>query len=286
MQIGLARSWTSNLMMVFSVLVVCVGVPATFVLSGPFSSWLESAGLHLTPNLAGGYRVAEFTGFEPVVREVPAGVDPSEIRRALALRRFSISKVAFRKWSGVGIAPRLNLNFEFAGLLPNPQDSPQNFSMTVIHVYLKTPGSKEGPASSDKAANANFVGAAWNYQVIIDGFHDQARVYDRSGRLVARGLGLYVDRENAPSETRDDARQGEAATTRITAALPMEFLGDPSKGDWQYHVLVGLIDSRHPSMMLHSAADGSLRVFCGSFAGEGKAGDKPGLRPLTVANPI
>ncbi len=285
MQSRPAWSWTANLMMLFSILVVCFGIPATFILSGRFSSRLESAGLHLNPNFAGGYPIAEFSGFEPVIREVPAGGEPSAIRRALALRRFSIGKVEFRKWSGMGIAPRLNLGFEFAGLLPDPHDSPQKFSLTVIHVYLRTPRSEPRPASSDKSARANFVGPTWTYQVIIDGLHDQARVYDCRGTLVAHGLGLYVDHEKTPAEKRNDGKESQAVT-RITAALPMELFGDPAKGTWQYYVLVGLIDSRHPSMMLHSTANGGLGAFCGSSAQEPKPGERPVLRPLVVSNPI
>ncbi len=283
-----SRSLTANLMMVLSILVVCVIVPLGFISAGKFSGWLSSQGIHASPNLAGGYPVADFGAFDRCLQDPPAGADLSQVERALALNRFSIRKVKFNRWSGMGIASRLNLSFEFDGQLPDPQNSTNKFSMTVIHVYLRAPGREIGPVTSGRAADADFVGPAWNYQVIIDGFHDQARIFNRKGDLVARGLGLYVDHEPAPAQGRRVGEGIKVARTRITAALPMDFLGDPAKGIWQYYVLVGLSDSRHPSMMLHSAGNAGPGAYCGALARDpsSTACGRPGLRPLAVTNPI
>ena len=279
-----ARSWIGSLMMVVSILAVCVLVPMGFMAGEPFSRWLHSVGVHTSPNLAGGYPIAEFDGFERFLPDSLPGVDLSEARRALAIRRFSVTKVAFRRWSGMGIDPRLNLSFEFDGHLPDPHHSPSKFSMTVIHVYIRVPSKEPGPALSDKTAKVGFAGAEWSHQVVIDGFHEQARIFDRSGNLVARGLGLYVDREGAPNVEQSKKADAPKATTRITAALPLEYLEDPAKGDWHYYVLVGVTDSRNPSMMLHSEARDRLRLFSGALDRPANAGDKPILRPMVVKN--
>lgn len=278
------RSLGANLMMTLSILVVCVVVPLGFISAGSFSHWLSSRGVHANPNLAGGYPVAEFSGFDRCLQDPPPGADLSQIERALALNRFSIRRVKFNRWSGMGIAPRLNLSFEFDGQLPDPQNSAKKFSTTVIHVYIRAPGRETGTLTSGRAADAEFIGPAWNYQVVIDGFHDQARIYSRKGDLVAVGLGLYIDHELASSSVQGN----KVAKTRITAALPMDLLGDPAEGIWQYYVLVGLCDLRHPSMMMHSAGNAGPSAYCGALAKDPNSttGGRPGLRPLAVTNPI
>ncbi len=288
MEHGSLRSWLSALMMIFCILAVCILVPMGFVSAGRFVTWLESVGVHISPNLSGGYPVAEFTEFQSSLQEVPRGMDLSEVRKALSLTRFSVRKVAFRRFSGMGIAPRLNLCLEFDGPLPDPQNSPNHFSMTTVHVYLKTPGGKTGSMYSERTAKVQFENPGWNYQVIIDGFHEQARIYDAEGNLKALGVGLYVDRKAAARKDPREAGNPAADRTVLTAALPMNYLGDPARGDWQFYVLVGLSDSRDPSMMLHSSTGARPLAYCASLAVDRHAdtAEKPWLRPLVVRNPL
>jgi len=276
--------------MVLSIVVVCVLVPMAFIFSGWFVARLESAGIHATPNFAGGYAVAEFDRFESNLSSPPPGVDQGEMRKALAVRRFSVRKVAFNRWAGMGIEPRLNLGFEFEGQLPDPQNSSGRFSETTIHVYIKAPGRNARTATSDKAARVDFSGLPWDYEVIADGLHDQARIFDVDGNLVARGLGLFLDYTYAPDQAQKAGAGRAIARTSLTVALPMRVLGDPAKGAWQYYVLIGLSDSRHPSMMLHSSPDGGLGVFCRAIGAEAPppapaAGVRPVLPALLVSNP-
>jgi hypothetical protein len=275
------KSWTPNLMMVVSILAVCAFVPAGFILSGSFADWLRSVGIHASPNLADGYQLADFAIGGPVISRPPAGSTEADIRKALSLNRFSVKKVAFRPWSGMGIAPRMNLCFEFSGSLPDPHNSARKFSMTVIHVYIRAPSKVAEPVASDKIAAVDLTGVEWNYQVIVDGFHEQARIFDTRGILVGQGLGIYVEQSDAEG----GENQGQSSGTKITAALPLELLGDPARGEWRFYVLVGLADSRHPSMMLHSGQDGALELFGGALSGEGHTtpGGKPRLAPLIVA---
>ncbi len=282
---NLSKPWTAVPMMIISILAVCILVPAAFIFNGTVAGWFQSLGFHSNPNIAGGYPIAEFTGFEQVVVDPSQNLDSAEIHRALALRKFSVNKVSFRRWTGVGIAPRLNLTFEFEGPLPDPQNSPQGFSMTVIHVYVKAPGKESGDAHSNRAANVDFGSPGWNYQVIVDGFHDQARIFDSIGNLVATGLGLYVDHEMKPGTNQSE--RSRSGTTRITAALPLMKIGDPAQGNWRFYLLAGISDLHHPSMMLHSAPESRLNIFCGALmpnnppAGTGRII----LRPLEIRNP-
>jgi hypothetical protein len=282
-----ARLWAGALMMIASILAVCVLVPMGFMSAGPFARWLKSMGIHSSPNLAGGTPIAEFTRFERVIPGPLPGWDSAEVERALALRRFSVSKVQFRRWAGIGIAPRLNLSFEFDGPLPDPQNSPRGFSMTVIHVYIKPPDREPGAATSERAAKVDFGRSGWNYQVIIDGFHEQARIFDSRGNLIARSLGLYVDHQMVPGTHQGDGATKRSGTTRLTAALPLETIGDPAQGNWQFYLLAGISDSRHPSMMLHSMPGAGLNVFCGALTADQPPVEsgKPRLRPLEVKNP-
>ncbi len=284
-----AKGWFGNLVMAFSVLVVLVGVPMAFILAGSFSDWLRTTGVHANPNLTGGYPIAEFSVFERHWSGSPESAGFSQTENALAIRRFRIKKVAFRPMSGMGIEPRMNLIFEFDGELPDPHNSSQKFSATVVHVYIKAPGKKAEAVTSEKVARVDFGDEGWNYQVIIDGLHDQARVFDGSGTLVTRGLGLFVDYEYAPgSGSKRQAKRLPVKTT-LTAALPMRSIGDPAVGDWQYYVLIGIADSRHPSMMMHSTPDGGLAIYSAAVPEgqrlESATGARPRLMPLVVTNP-
>jgi hypothetical protein len=277
--------WTSNLMMVLSIVVVCVVVPMGFILGGPFAGWLRSVGIHPSPNLADGYPIAEFEGFERVPGVASGGSNSQTVPDALAIRSFSIKKVAFRPLSGMGIAPRLNLCFEFDGRLPDPQNSGREFSATVIHVYLRAPNKPETRVVSDRIPAVDFAGPAWTYQVVVDGLHDQARIFDARGKLLGRGLGLYVRHEDPPAPGPQDGSR--RSRTLLTAALPMELVGDPSTGDWLAYIVLGLSDSRHPSMMLHSGPEGGLAVYSGALMDGGTSGSagKPRLRPLLLRKP-
>lgn len=273
--------------MVLSIVVVCIGMPLVFVFSGAFSAWLATIGVHRAPNLVGGTPIAEFTSFDRRILDPMLRNDGGEIERAVAIRRFSVKKVAFRRFSGIGIDPRINLVFEFEGKLPDPQNSSVKFSATAIHVYIRAPGKIPEPIVSDRAADVDFGEQGWNYQVIIDGLHEQARVFDVCGNLIANGLGLWVDYTYAPGPKGYDSSRRRVENTTLTAALPLNVIGDPARGSWLYYVLVGVADSRQPTMMLHSADNRALGAFSRAMPpGESShmAGSRLRLPPLRVSN--
>ncbi len=283
--------WTAHLMMVVSLVVILVVVPASFMLNGPVGAWLQSLGVRSTPNLADGRLIGEVTDIErrPSESLPTAASDARAVERALALRSFAVKKVAFRPGSGVGIAPRLNLSFEFDGELPNPHDSTKGFSLTVLHVYVAAPTPPGAPATparpraSPRAANVDFAGPAWTHQVIIDGLHEQARVFDSQGRLLGRGIGLYVRPERGKAKAGAPGSEPPVIKTRITAALPVSLLGDPDKGDWAFYVLVGVTDSTSPTLMRHSEPGGQLGAFAGALdTPSGETTARPRLRPLIL----
>jgi len=294
-------------MMLVAVIVVLVVVPAVFVFAGRFSDALERAGVRLSPNIDDGKVIAEFDdAADDLLRAVPADATSADAARALDVRKFSVKKVAFRRFSGIGIEPRLNLVFEFDGVLPDPFQTEQQFSLPVIHVYIKAPDHPAAPVTSDKMARVELDGAGWDYQVIVDGFHETARVFDTGGRLVGRGLDLFVqhrhderifeaDKVTAGLEKGQEEPAGERSepvageSTRITAALPMELLGDPEVGEWSYFVVVGMADLGSPSMLAPGRAPGEPEIFdcvlpepsaAGRVAEDGTAI----IEPLVVAN--
>jgi C-terminal binding-module, SLH-like, of glucodextranase len=278
--------WKAHLMLAVCVVAALLLVPLSFMLAGPFSAWLKSAGVHATPNFDDGRLIAELSDIERSSSDVPSSGagDTRDIERALALRRFSVKKVAFRPGSGMGIAPRVNLCFEFDGELPNPHDSAKGFSLTVLHVYIAAPGTTARPPSSSRAANVDFAGPAWTHQVSIDGLHDQARVFDNHGQLIGRGLGLYVRPERTASKGPAGGAKASVVKTRVTAALPLALLGDPDRGEWAFYVLVGIADSTHPSLMRHESPEGRLEIFSGALtdAAQRDPAARPRLRPLLV----
>ncbi len=266
-------------MMLLSLVVVLVVVPMAFMNQGPFSNFMRSAGVKLSPNINDGAVIAEF--WDPandLLRAVPEGKNFKDAARALDIRKFSVKKVKFHPLSGMGIEPRLNLVFYFEGTLPNPLLSKHQFSLPVIHVYIKAPGKSSQGKESDKIADVLFAENDWNYQVIVDGLHDQARIYDPAGKLLGKGLGIYIVRgetripgtdnkdETRAKGTKLDTTLGDKTktqimSTRITAALPMKMVGDPSQGEWLYYVVVGLADLRSPSLMFPAQEENENEIF-------------------------
>ncbi len=229
--------------MIFSLIVVLIW-PAVFAGGKLFENLLRSSGVKISPNFNDGYPIAEFD--DPsgdVVLPFPTDTVYTDARNALDVRKFSVKIVKFNALSGIGIEPRLNLCFEFDGTQPNPFEFKNKFSFPVIHVYIKTPGPDTIRNTSEKAARICFREDHWKYQVIIDGMHEQARVFDHTGKYLFDGLGLYVHY---------DKRQNTVAKTKITAGLPLSLPGDPADGEWKFWVAVGLLDVRNPSLLLRT----------------------------------
>lgn len=238
-------------MMIFTLLIVLVGVPMSFMMGEKFVELLKSTGMKKNPNIDGGYLIAGFQDpADDLLRTVPEGALYQDSARALDILQFSVKKVRFHPLAGIGIAPRVNLMFEFAGKLPNPHDSERKFSSAAIHVYMDAPDKSSAVGLSDKVIPVSFLEEEWDYQVIIDGMHEQARIFDREGKLLGKGLGLYVNYEGDDPDVFGDGTVKNVTGTQITAALPLKLIGDPSEGAWAYYVAIGLADVTNPTMML------------------------------------
>lgn len=231
-------------MVAFCWLAVLVIVPLGFILSDQFSLALKSMGFRLHPNLDGGKELAEGMVFaSPPVKEAISDDTKADLRN---MRSFALKEVVFRRFSGMGIADRLNLSFEFAGKISDPHQSSQHFSNIVIHVFF---GRGEATRKSDaESPPINFPAAfregSWQYQVIIDGFHDYPRIYDENGRLVALGLGLYLKQENW-----DGKEEGKPVSTRLTAALPRRLFQSLLKEPVYCYLIAGSPDLGGPGLL-------------------------------------
>jgi len=249
------RSAMNRIMMIAAIVVVLFFTPLVFMNGKIFEEFLVSAGIKISPNIDDGYLAAEF--YDPpgdALLPLPQEAVYNEARNALDMRKFSVKKVEFNALSGVGIDARLNVCFEFDGKQPNPFDFKNGFSFPVIHVYLKTPDTNIIQGNSDKTAKVNFDKEGWNYQIIIDGIHEQARVFDNSGKFLFNGLGLYVNYEY---EKGFNGKQDHIIKTKITAGLPLRLIGDPAYGEWKYYVMTGLLDVKNSSMLYLSDKDSS-----------------------------
>lgn len=276
--------------MIIAFLVAVVLVPVAYFVMEGSGDWTGRTGIKITPNLDDGFILGEFEDpADDLLRPLPEGLDFRDIKKALDIRKFSVKMVKYHPLSGIGLQPRLNLVFYFEGILPNPQNSSRGFSLPVMHVYLDVPELQTTEYSSEKVAPARFKGPAWDYQVILDGFHEQARIFDARGNLVGQGLGVYLhytDKNDVPVKG-DTTR--EVQTTRITAALPIKLLGDPSRGEWSYYVLLGLADSRYPSFLAPASNPQEPAIFDIVVPPEVhllnyKSSPIPELFPLTVTN--
>lgn len=242
-------------MIIVSIIVILIFIPLVFMEGKLFEEFLISAGIKNSPNVNDGYLIAEFD--DPsgdLLLPLPHDSVYQDARNALDIRKFSVKKVEFNSLSGVGIDARLNVCFEFDGAQPNPFDFKKGFSFPVMHVYIKSPGAKVTKSISDKTAKVNFIEGLWNYQVIIDGTHEQARVFDNNGKFLFNGLGLYVNYEY---EKGRKGKQNYITKTKITAGLPLKLMGDPAQGEWKYYVVTGLLDVKNLSMLYQTGKDSS-----------------------------
>jgi hypothetical protein len=249
------RSAISITMMIVAIVIILFFVPLVFIYGKMFEEFLISSGVKNSPNFKDGYLIAEF--YDPsydAILPLPDDTVYKDARTALDIRKFSVKKVKFRPLSGIGLDDRLNLCFDFDGKQPNPFAFKNGFSFPVIHVYFKTPNANITRINSDKIANANFGEERWNYQVIIDGIHEQARVFDNNGKFLFNGLGIYVNYDYEKGKEKIIAR------TKITAGLPLELIGDPADGEWKYYVATGLLDVKNPSMLYQAGKD-SANIF-------------------------
>jgi hypothetical protein len=250
-----SRSFINTFMMIFSIIVVLIFIPLVFMNGNIFEKFLSSSGVKISPNINDGYLVAEFN--DPsgdILLALPSDTLYKNISHALDIKKFSVKKVEFSALSGIGIDPRLNLCFEFDGEQPNPLEFKSGFSFPVIHVYIKSPDTQIIKNSLDKAAKIDFEKNGWNYQIIIDGAHEQARVFDNNGKFLFNGLGLYLNHETVRS---GEGKKNKINKTMITAGLPLKIIGDPMMGEWKYYVICGLLDVKNPSMLYQPRIDSS-----------------------------
>lgn len=252
-------------LMVIIFLIAVAVLPLASIFSQKFTGILISKGVHHIYNIDDGLVIAEFDDSTPgLLRTIPPdfkklGIDES----AIVIRKFSVKKVRFSKFAGAGIQPRLNLVFEFQGKLSNPHELDAGFGVPVIHVYIDAPGKslvKTGLPSSPKVAPFDFGNNTWDFQVIIDGYHEQPRIFSNAGELVGTGLGIYIRGDN---------------NTIMTAALPLDLIGDPTRGEWTFMVMTGLTDLQSLSMMAPPAKEGEPGI-CQYFKS----------MPMKIKNPL
>ena len=275
-------------MMIVSIIFVLVAVPMIVIFGENIANTMKAAGIRMQPNIDDGYLIAEFEDTSgDLLRKVPSADIYSEAENALDICKFSVKKVKFHPFSGVGIAPRLNLVFEFQGKFPNPLDSEHGFSLPAIHAYINAPSKTSKEISSNKIADVRFVENDWDYQVIKDGLHKQARIFDTEGKLIETGLGIYLNFDYEKVEIDSGKTENRVKSTRITVGLPMKMLGDPAKGEWTYYVLIGLADLNNYSMLFPAENETEPQIF--DFVRPKdtpsiEVGTRPELLPLKITN--
>ncbi len=235
-------------LMIVVFLISAAVLPLASIFSEKFTGILISKGVHHIHNVDDGLVISEFEEAAPgLLRPIPPDFQKLGIdENAILIRKFSIKKVSFSKFAGAGIQARLNLVFEFQGKLPNPHGLNTGFGEPVIHVYIDAPGKSPGKSGSPRVARFDFGNDAWDFQVIVDGYHEQPRIFSAAGELLGTGLGIYI---------REDKN------TIVTAALPLDLLGDPARGEWTFMVMTGLSDLQSLSMMSPPAKEGEPGIF-------------------------
>lgn len=232
-------------------IIAAAALPFASIISNKLTGLLTAKGVRLIDNVDDGRVIAEFEDSDPqLLHPVPPYLQKLGIDgHTILVRKFSLKKISFSKFAGAGIDARLNLVFEFQGKLPNPHELKAGFGEPVIHVYIdapeKSPDKTNLPLRSARAASFEFGNNAWDFQVIIDGYHEQPRIFTAAGELLGTGLGMYIRADK---------------NTRMTAALPLDLIGDPSRGDWTFIVMTGLSDLQSLTMMSPPTKEGEIGI--------------------------
>lgn len=236
-------------------IIAAAALPFASIISNKLTDLLTAKGVRLIDNGNDGQVIAEFEDPDPqLLRSIPPYLQKLGIdEHTIMIRKFALKKIRFSKFAGVGIDARLNLVFEFQGKLPNPHDLKAGFGEPVIHVYIDAPGKSPGktglPLHPARAVNFDFENNSWDFQVIIDGYHEQPRIFNAAGEVLGTGLGIY---------TRTDPTD---KNTIMTAALPLDLIGDPVRGEWTFIVMTGLSDLQSLTMMSPPAKEGEIGIY-------------------------
>lgn len=267
------RFWQGVAVMALAVVMLFGLFTAGLLFDSQFNALVKKLQIKIQPNFNDGVLIAEF----PDIYKFPSL--PSAIAHEPPLRRFSVRRVQFLPFTGLAVAPRLNLVFEFDAYLPAPLGP--GFALAqppfpVIHVYIDSPLKETERYASEKIAGVDFQERTWDYQVIIDGAHKQAQIFDADGKPVGVGLGLYFNYDRDKPKLGAKPEPGKILRTRITAALPMALVGDPAKGEWSFYVIAwNLGQPEFRSVVLPPGA-GELAI---------SPDGRPKLMPLKIHNP-
>lgn len=186
-------------LMLLAIALILLGIPALGVGGVVLLNRLYSRGFTINENYSGGKLVGSWEDMKDDLAPLPAGL-PSNAPGSLDVVRFTARTQEFTPWAGLGMEPRLNLIFDFKGTLVNEAMSSVGFSLPVIRVEM------EGPAAGERLT------------VIMDGFHNQARIYRADGSYAAEGIDLYVDDTNIE---KGPNQKPVVSGDRVVASLPL-----------------------------------------------------------------
>ncbi|MBN2533391.1 MAG: hypothetical protein JXB88_10885 [Spirochaetales bacterium] len=259
---------------VLILIVVPLAIPGGYLLF----DYLYSTGLRINANYTGGRVLGEITDPEgDVLLQIPDSFHYKSISNSLDSTCFSVRLVRFPFPSGQGIENHLNLVAEFNGKFSDPLDLHNGFGCNVIHFYIDSPYVKSLKTNSEKAAAITFSSGSWDYQVIVDGFHDKARIYNNTGNLIREST-VYVREEKVPAPGLEKEKW-QVKKTSVIATIPLSFSGDVLKGEWHYYALTGIADITSLSFLF--APDKTANVY--DAINYKKSSDAEGiLTPLVI----
>lgn len=242
-------------------------------------------------NFNGGKLIAEFN--DPV-NDLIRPMNPNYIYRnfihELDVIKFTISKVEFSKLSALDMPARINFIYNFSTPLKIKYNSNEEFSLPLIHILIDSPH-----INNRKNRNPDLFyklnGPDWDYKIIIGGNFSSAQIYTYDGKKIENPIPTYkgIKEQIIYGIRVPNKSELELKHDVIMAGVPIEIIGDMSKGEWSIYTFTTINDPANPGSSMPSN-DSDLPIIYDIIYPENilnidlAYGPRPQLLPLQIAN--
>jgi hypothetical protein len=234
-----------SILIVLSIVIVLSAMPVFFYYLPYFKREMAKMSIKIDDNFTGGKKIAQFTDprndTETIPRSNPLYTDIENYKSRMDLTYLQISKVEFGESSIIGIEDRINFTLGFNHLYGDIHEEEFKSHLPTIHLYISSPGENNCISSNPFLAHVRFT-YPWQYQVIIDPFHDRPRIYDCRGKLLGHALSLelmMMKKMIYGSPNFGNKVSSGSGTDRIRMGIALSQLNSMKPGKWMIYIFTG-----------------------------------------------
>jgi len=200
-----------------------------------------------------------------------------------------ISKLEFSKLSALDMPTRINFIFTFNAPLMRTYNKQDEYSLPLIYLLIDSPYISHPPNKEDPLYKLN--GPDWDFKIVIGGHFKEAQIYRYDGVHLKNSLPVYrgIKEPIIYGIIPETKNQFELQRHIIMAAIPIEIIGDMSKGDWNIYAFNMINNPSNPGTpLLSEQAD--IPSLCDIIYPESLLninlayGSRPQILPLSFSN--